>query len=162
MTVYKPLARSYYNSQTNEGVTDVRPNRENLARARMLYLLGAEREADLAMIAARGMRYVPMAVKDQVREERAVRHWHEHRRGGWTPIDIVLRSPLHETETWYEPRGGRRIPNRTKECPTCVAGVPLVPTDQLVRAEVDGEMKFIPKHLADRIITALDESSREG
>jgi hypothetical protein len=83
----------------------MKPNPAHLARARMLYLLGCDREADLAMITARGFDLVPMSVKDQVREERAVRHWHEHRRGGWSPIDVVLRSTLHETETWYEPRG---------------------------------------------------------
>lgn len=91
----------------------MRPNPENLQRARRLYDLArvndlaAEYVADLAMRAARGMSTIPAMVKDQVREERAARQWREHRRGGWSPSEIVLRSTLHETETWFDPRGSR-------------------------------------------------------
>lgn len=90
-----------------------KPNPDCLRRASHYYLLGkigddsssVERCADMNIYMSRGSQFVPALVRDYVREERATRHWFAHRRGGWTPTDIVLRSPLHETETWYDPRG---------------------------------------------------------
>lgn len=85
-----------------------KPKTSNLQRAQRLYSMQNDEgdwRGDLAMHACRGVEVVPASIHDAVREERATRYWFAHRRGGWSPIDIVLRSPLHETETWYDPRG---------------------------------------------------------
>ena len=88
----------------------MKPKSSNLQRAQRLYSMRSDEgdwRGDLAMCACRGTEVVPAGVRDQIREERATRVWFEHRRGGWTPTDIVLRSPLSETEIWYDPRGQR-------------------------------------------------------
>ena len=89
-----------------------KPDSDCLHRARRYYALERQDEsgacgrvADLNVYRSRGHERIPALVRDSVREERATRHWFAHRQGGWTPIDIVLRSPLNETEAWYDPRG---------------------------------------------------------
>lgn len=82
------------------------PIRVGIARARGYYDLGLDREGDLSvLVAVRRIEGVRPAVRDAEREERATRHWFEHRSNGWSPADIVVRSSLYEVEAWHDPGG---------------------------------------------------------